>query len=372
MTNTSLATHDLYNQLRAKRPFAALPEQQFSSLLASASLEEVMAGSLLIQQGDMDRDYLVLLEGEIEIRRQYRTAQDEEDLEVGRLFPGQGVGEIALLFGVPRQASVRAIVPSRVLRINGDQMEELLAWSQRFADELQDQAELRARMNLVRRTGPFRTLPLERVRLAFECMQPQDVQAGTTVVRAGEPGDCYYIIESGQAEVWRTDPLSGDTARVAVLGPGDAFGEEALLLGGFRNATINVITTGRLWTLSKENFASLLRPLMVAELDAAQAQAMVQRGDATWLDCRYDIEFDEAHIPGAALAPLDDLRAQIAKLDKDRTYIVYCRSGRRSACGAYLLRERGFRAYTLVGGVRDWPYALQGESIGSLSQAPLR
>ena len=365
MTGTNTSIQGLYAQLRSERPFASLPEQQFAGLLAAASLENVAAGDVLISQGDLNRDYLVLLEGEVEIRRIYQTEEGTEELEVGRLSPGHGMGEIAVLYGVPRQANVRAVVASRFLRINGDQMEELLAWSQRFSDELVDQAQLRSRMNLVRRTGPFRSLPLERVRMAFECMQPLDVQAGTTVVRAGEAGDCYYIIESGQAEVWRTDPLSGDTARVAVLGAGDAFGEEALLLGGFRNATINAITTGRLWTLSKENFESLLRPFMVAELDAAQAQAMVQRGDATWLDCRYDIEFDEAHIPGAALAPLDDLREQTGKLDKDRTYIVYCRSGRRSACGAYLLRERGFRAYTLVGGVRDWPYALQGESIES-------
>ena len=140
MINPNLATHALYGQLRAKRPFAALPEQQFSSLLASASLEEVKAGSLLIQQGGMDRDYLVLLEGEIEIRRQYRTAQDEEDLEVGRLFPGQGVGEIALLFHQPRSASVRALEYCNLYALDKATFERILSHHPDFATHIQTEA----------------------------------------------------------------------------------------------------------------------------------------------------------------------------------------------------------------------------------------
>ena len=81
-----------------------------------------------------------------------------------------------------------------------------------------------------------------------------------------------------------------------------------------------------------------------------------------WLDCRYDVEFEESHITSAAHAPLDLLRDQTATLDTNAAYIVYCRSGRRSTCAAYLLRERGFKAYSLSGGIRDWPYAVEGEA----------
>jgi len=365
VTDTTTQNSALYAQLRQARPFAGLSEQQFSSLLAPAILENVSAGSMLIQQGDMDRDYLVLLEGEIEVRRQYLSADGVAELEVGRLFPGQGLGEFAVLFGLPRQASARAIGPSRVLRIDGDRMEELLAWSQHFADDLRNTAGLRTRMNLVRQVAPFRLLPLERVRMAFECMQLLELASGTTVVREGEAGDQYYILETGMAEVWRTDPMTGDTAQVATLGPGDAFGEEALLLGGFRNATVTLTAPARLLTFSKENFDLLMRPLLVAEIDAQEAYSMVQQGKADWLDCRYDIEYDETRIPGATNTPLDKLRELAASLDPNRPYIVYCRSGRRSAAGTFLLRERGLKAYSLIGGVRDWPYALEGEAVGT-------
>lgn len=366
MANTINVTHPLCARLRATRLFANLSEHQFAGLIKVARVEEVIAGAVLIHEGDADGDYLVLLEGELEVRRQYCSAQGVEAIEVGRLFPGQGAGEFAVLFGLPRQASVRALEPSKVLRIDGERMEELLAWSQQFGDELRDTADLRARMNLVRQAAPFRQLPLERVRMAFECMRHQDVAAGTTVVREGEGGDHYFIIETGTAEVWRTDPMTGDSAQVATLGPGDAFGEEALLLGGFRNATVTFAGPGRLLSLRKADFDLLMRPLLVLEIAAEAALNMVQQGMADWLDCRYDMEYDEAHIPGAANLPLDKLRELAATLDPNRPYIVYCRSGRRSVVGAFLLRERGFRTYSLIGGIRDWPYALEDDTVSQV------
>jgi len=173
-----------------------------------------------------------LLSGEIEFRRRYISPGGVEELEVGRLFPGDGAGELTVLFGTPRQASARAVDPSTILRIEAERMEKLLAWSQRFTDELRYTASVRTRMNLVRHVAPFRQLPLERVRMAFERMQTRELPAGTKVVHEGEKGDHYYLIETGSAEVWRTDPLTGDSAMVALLGPGDAFGEEACCSGG--------------------------------------------------------------------------------------------------------------------------------------------
>lgn len=352
-----------YASLRNRKPFTLLSDAQFTQLLASARREEVPAGVVVIGQDDADRDFLVLLAGELEIRRRYLSSGNVVELETGRLFPGDVAGEFAVLFAAPRQASVRTVEPSVILRIEAQRMDELLAWTQRFAEELRDTASLRSRMNLVRHVAPFRQLPLERVRMAFERMKSLAVAAGDTVVREGEKGDRYYLIETGEAEVWRTDPMTGEAARVAILGSGDAFGEEALLLGGFRNATVTFTSPSQLLVLDKDDFDELMRPLLVADISADQAKDMVEQGAAEWIDCRYDIEYDEAHIPGAQNLPLDKLRELAGKLDPKRPYIVYCRSGRRSNAGAFLLRERGFTAYSLTGGVRDWPYALEGDAI---------
>jgi len=188
-----------------------------------------------------------------------------------------------------------------------------------------------------------------------------NVAPGDVVIRHGERGEQYFLIESGEAEVWRTDPISEETALAAVLGPGSVFGEEALLMDGFRNATVRMRSAGRVWTLGKADFNALVRTELVDTIDVAKACALVASGSAHWLDCRYEMEFSERHIPGARHVPLDQLRERTGELDITIIHIVYCHSGRRSNCAAYLLRERGIRALSLTGGIKDWPYATQAE-----------
>lgn len=186
-----------------------------------------------------------------------------------------------------------------------------------------------------------------------------DVNAGDEVVRDGNKGDRYYLIKEGEAEVWKPDPETGVCHCVARLGPGDTFGEEALLLGGFRNATVRMLTAGVLLELEEEYFNSYLRRRLVKEVTPQQAQVMARRKDTQWLDCRFHIEYSEVRIPGAQLVPLHVLRQSVHALDRDRRYLVYCRSGRRSICAAYLLCERGFNAVSVAGGIREWPYAVE-------------
>ena len=193
----------------------------------------------------------------------------------------------------------------------------------------------------------------------FGKMTRRKVNRGDEIVRYRDNGDRYYIISEGEAEVWKPDPETDEWHCAASLGPGDSFGEEAILVGGFRNATVRMITPGVLLALEAEIFNSTLRNHLVKEVTPQQAHAMSGRKDTEWLDCRFDIEYSEVRIPNARLLPLHRLRQSTHKLDQGRRYLVYCRSGRRSVCASYLLRERGFDAVSVMGGIRDWPYALE-------------
>ncbi len=357
-----MLTDELLARLRAMEPFSHLGDEQFAALLAETTIRDAAAGELLIRQDESDRDHLVLIGGSLEVRRPVKTSRGNEDTHLDRVHPGEGIGAMALLSAVPHHASVMALTPSRYLRINGDRVDEMLAWSESFAGDLRNDPRLRHRVDLIRQTTALQRLPLERVCAAFNAMRPVSVEAGQTIVRQGEHGDAYYLIESGCAEVWCDDPMSGKTACVNKLGTGDSFGEEALLLGGFRTATVTMTTPGVLLRLEKHDFDALMKPDLVGELTAEQAHEMITNGSARWLDCRYEMEYEESRIPGALLMPLDSLRQTCATLDPAQSYIVYCRSGRRSVGATFLLRERGFQAWSMIGGIRDWPYAVEGEA----------
>ncbi len=49
------------------------------------------------------------------------------------------------------------------------------------------------------------------------------------------------------------------------------------------------------------------------------------------------------------------------QLDKSRSYIVYCRTGKRSRAAAFLMRQLGLTASVLRGGIAHWPFDYEGE-----------
>lgn len=75
------------------------------------------------------------------------------------------------------------------------------------------------------------------------------------------------------------------------------------------------------------------------------------------LDVRTSQEFNQAHIKGARKIDFyaDDFADKIGSLDRDKTYLVYCRSGNRSAKTLALMQQLGFKkVYNMQGGVYDW------------------
>ena len=105
---------------------------------------------------------------------------------------------------------------------------------------------------LLRATGLFSLLPtLALERLALR-LRPVELAAGEVAVRQGEPGDTYLLVEDGVLLV------TVDGRLVAELGPGDGFGEVALLRGGFRTATITATTPVRLHALQGADFLAAL------------------------------------------------------------------------------------------------------------------
>ena len=78
--------------------------------------------------------------------------------------------------------------------------------------------------------------------------------------------------------------------------------------------------------------------------------------DLVLLDVRRPDEHNERNIPNSLLIPLGELQHRIVELEpyREREIIVYCRSGIRSAHACSYLREHGFRATNLAGGILTW------------------
>lgn len=85
-----------------------------------------------------------------------------------------------------------------------------------------------------------------------------------------------------------------------------------------------------------------------------EAYSMYQEG-TYFLDVREVSEWNEFHIPGTTLIPLNDLPARLDELPKDRPIVVVCRSGNRSQQGRDILLNAGFTDVTSMdGGLKEW------------------
>lgn len=90
-----------------------------------------------------------------------------------------------------------------------------------------------------------------------------------------------------------------------------------------------------------------------------EALKRLEEGAAGYfVDVRTQEEYDEAHIPGAWLMPLDEIAAGSENLpgDKDLELYVYCRSGVRSREASQKLIDLGYTGVYDMGGIIDWPY----------------
>ena len=92
-------------------------------------------------------------------------------------------------------------------------------------------------------------------------------------------------------------------------------------------------------------------------LDAKKAQAV---------DVREPDEYAVGHIPGAKLLPLGEVMSRAAEVlpDKDAPWLVYCRTGRRSADAVQKLDALGYTNIYDLGGILSWPYEIEGDFEG--------
>ena len=345
--------------LRAFEPLSALSEARLKEFADLCYLENVPAGVDPFRVRSAADQLSFLVTGELQLRFEGGA---EENLKGGSPEARVAVTRNQAI------AAAKAVTDAQLIRIDRDLLDIMLTWDQLAAfdatrtgrfktigsampvDPVPSNWNVMSGVFSVRNlhTGAFAHLPPAHIGELLNRFNRVEVKAGAVVIREGDEGDFYYVIESGRAQVTRT--VGGVTVTLADLKSGDAFGEEALVSDAKRNASVAMKLDGVLLRLAKQDFIALLKEPLLNKLSVKAAGERVAAG-AQWLDVRYPSEYQYDRMAGAINVPLAEIRNAFGVLDKGREYLVYCQSGRRSAAAAFLLAHRGFKVFLLDGGL---------------------
>lgn len=231
-------------RLLVRVPFlVGLPGPAYMAIASHLVDERAEAGSVVVTIGEPgDRFYLVR-SGRLE-------ALNADGAVLSTIGPGEGFGELALIDRRPRGATVRATEECALWSLDRGHFERWVRERYEIAARIRASSEERA---VLAALPFFRGLDPTELNRILPRLVAVHLSAGDTVFREGDPGDRYYLIREGEADL----TIAGRSVRR--LGPGAGFGELALLFGRPRSATVTAVTDLVLAALGREEFAWLVR-----------------------------------------------------------------------------------------------------------------
>jgi len=248
---------DLQARLHETLIFQGLDESNLNALCRRFGTEHFTPGQVIVRQGDDGDRFYVMQQGAVEVIAEAIAGPPRV---LAHLHAGDYFGEIALLERCPRTATVRAETEVTTYALKKEDFDEFVA-------DCTEAGELIVNtIGNVRRLGQvpiFHGLPESQTAVLLTQFKIENVDAGATIFCQGDAGDKFYVVREGKvAIVASKDSQPGQ--EIATLGPGEYFGEIALLSSVPRTATAQARTDVELWTLEGHVFLDLVKAEHVA------------------------------------------------------------------------------------------------------------
>ncbi|KAK7203144.1 cyclic nucleotide-binding-like protein [Myxozyma melibiosi] len=217
--------------------FRGLDDEALKTVLNVLEEKQTPANVTIIKQGDEGEKFYLIESGSVD----YHVNGEK----LSSSGAGSSFGELALMYNAPRAATVITTEPCVLWVLDGTTFRRIL---------MERTASKRSMYEGFLREVPVLTTlnNWERAKIA-DALKAVTFEAGETVVKEGEVGELFYLIEDGVAEVFK----EGE-GKVNELSKGDYFGELALLNDAPRAATVVAKTKLKTVYLDKSGFQRLI------------------------------------------------------------------------------------------------------------------
>jgi len=339
------------SELRKYNYFSRLSNDWLETISRSMTVEPIAPGATLFRENDEADSFYFIKQGRVEVTKSTKFGQIAKLSVIGS---GQGIGEMALLTGATRCCTISAMTASTLYRLPKTDFDDLVHHETAFKNTLLKRASESAYYNKIKTLQPFILLEPDKMYALMARMTERTYGLGEDIIVQGDKGDYYYIIKSGSVAVLQKK--KGETAfkQVALLEEGDGFGEEALIRNDPRNATCRATVDTTVYVLDKVDFDHTLKSSYLDNIFAEDISVQNYRDNYVIIDARVVPEYEHEHIEGALSLPVEALRKKYTELDPKKSYITYCTNDARGMVAAFLLKNHGFDAKCLRGGISSW------------------
>jgi len=224
--------------------FSHLDESERGDIFDAMFPTVATTDDVIIQQGDEGDNFYIIDQGEVDI---YVNSK-----KVVSLCEGGSFGELALIYGTPRAATVKAASNVKLWGIDRDSYRRILMGSTIRKRKMYE--ELLAKVSILANLDAW-----ERLTVA-DALEAASYDDGEAVVKQGERGDDFFIIVTGSATVTQYRKEGDASEEVGLLGPSDYFGEIALMLDRPRAATVTAKGQLKCVKLDRARFERVLGP----------------------------------------------------------------------------------------------------------------
>ncbi len=245
-----------YSVLKSTDVFSSLGESQLLQLAGAMRQVTIPAGGVVFRAGEPGDAFYIVEKGSCNI-------VDSSGKMIATCGAGKCFGEMALLSHGPRGASAVAASDSDapLILLRGD-----VATFQAYLGNLQDIKNI-WKIEKLQKVQLLAGLARQDLSAICTCFVERSYAPGEVVFREGDEGSEFFIIEAGHCSVIKASSfLKGSHREVAQLGPGNCFGERALLRRDPRTATLKAVTHLKAMVLSREDFFAQLTTSVMESL----------------------------------------------------------------------------------------------------------
>lgn len=225
--------------------FSHLDDSEKSDIFDAMQPFNYKAGETIIQQGEEGDFFYIIDQGEVEVYVNNKCVTSISD--------GGSFGELALIYGTPRAATIKAKAECKLWAIDRKTYRRILMGSTIKKRKMYE--EFLSKVKILHELDQW-----ERLTVA-DALEPVQFNDGDNIVVQGEKGNDFFIIVEGTAVVYQKPSDDEAAVEVSKLGPSDYFGEIALLFDRPRAATVKAKGPLKCVKMDRNRFERVLGPI---------------------------------------------------------------------------------------------------------------